>query len=184
VFVGHIFLFLSLIETEKTMNLKQFTQPQKGIKKQRGFTMLEMMIVLAIIAAVIGIGSSIYDRQVSNAKITSAQAFIERTYITALTSCYTKRRNYNQCMQTAGSATTNMTGGTGSASGEGLEPLTEWDGNWSTTYNSGAGTISMTYAATDDTAGDLAVQLTSSKSKYVTNAVANGSNVTITIKAP
>jgi len=164
----------------KQLNVK----PQKKMNKgQAGFTMLEMMIVMAVIAALIGIGVSLYDKQVTKAKITDASAFVERGFLIAITGCQMKYRSYtksgDECSHASGVLTSKL-------AVEGLDVLTPWDTNWSSTVTSG-GAVVITYplgTGNDDAAGDLAVTLDNSKLKHVVSASATGSTVTVNVKAP
>jgi len=154
-------------------------KPQhKAGKRQAGFTMLEMMIVMAVIAALIGIGVSLYDKQVTKAKITDASAFVERSFIIAITGCQMKYRSYSTCSHTAGNVSSAL-------SKEGLDVLTPWDSNWSSTVS--GSTMTITYplgAGNEDAATDLQITLDNSKLKHVVSATVSGTTVTVNVKAP
>lgn len=150
---------------------------QRKHSRQAGFTMLEMMIVMVIISVLAGIGVSLIDKQSTNAKVTDARAFVERTFVMGLKSCQMKYRSYSSCTHTAGSTSSNL-------AKEGLEIKTPWETNWSSSAPSGS-ILTLTYplgAGNEDAASDLQVSLSNSKLKHIDSATVSGSSVTVKIK--
>jgi len=160
--------------------MKKVTLHQTGpiAKLHAGFTLLEMMIVMAVIAVLLGIGVTLYNSQVTNAKVTGASVFFEREFNLAMTSCHMKFRSYSSCTHAAGSTTSEL-------AKEGLLPLTPWDTSWSSTVS--GTTMAITYplgSGNSAAATDLKTTVSNSRAPHITSATVSGTTVTVNIKMP
>ncbi|AEG15540.1 hypothetical protein Desku_1982 [Desulfofundulus kuznetsovii DSM 6115] len=66
---------------------------KRYLRNEKGFTMIEMMVVLIIIAVLIGAGIKFYSGYIENAKITKAKAQIS-TMQSALDSWFAEKGSY------------------------------------------------------------------------------------------
>ena len=67
--------------------------PKRYLRNEKGFTMIEMMVVLVIIAVLIGGGIKFYLGYIENAKVTKAKAQIS-TMQAVLDACYAENGSY------------------------------------------------------------------------------------------
>jgi len=146
--------------------------------KQSGFTMLEMMIVMAIIAALIGIGVLMYERQVSKAKLTQTTAFFDRNFFVAVQDCYIKYDSYRSCFHTVDDANSGL-------ATAGIELLTPWETKWYSTISGTQATLIFPLPVGDDeVAEEVRETVEHSESPYIKSATRTAATVTVLFQLP
>ncbi|MDO8827971.1 type II secretion system protein [Methylophaga sp.] len=144
------------------LNLKQ--------QAQKGFTLIELMIVVTVLAILGTIGMRGFNAWVGGANVDVATYFVERDFLSAVTQCYRINRGYSNCDKTE-------------LTRYGLSDQTAWDTLW--TVSVAGNTFSISMPVPDDEDGaNLAQRLNSSEVEHINNASYSGSNVTVELVMP
>lgn len=144
------------------LNLKQ--------QAQKGFTLIELMIVVTVLAILGTIGMRGFNAWVGGANVDVATYFVERDFLSAVTQCYRINRGYANCNKTE-------------LTRYGLSDQTAWDTLWTVSITGNTFSISMPVPDDEDGA-NLAQRLNSSEVEHINNASYSGSNVTVELVMP
>lgn len=94
------------------------TQNQVKLKKQKGFTFVELLVIMVIIAIIGGIGIQfVLSTQEDKAKLTNARTFFGKDFPNAVMSCLVRKNEVTDCTKEE-------------LSREDLDMFTEWGDNW------------------------------------------------------
>jgi prepilin-type N-terminal cleavage/methylation domain-containing protein len=144
-----------------------------NIRRQHGFTLIELVIVLVIIGVLMMVGARMVGMHRTNANIGVAKAFFMADMPAAL-AIFVNRRG-----SLTGVTKTDLTG-------YGITGQTPWKEDWTMSGPVG-GIITITYplsTAADAAvvAGDLAANLTNSGLKHISSATVTGTTLTVAMR--
>ena len=142
----------------------------KALSHQKGFTLIELMIVVTVLAILSTLGMRGYYSWNSSANVDVATYFVERDFLSSATQCYRMNRSYAPCNKAE-------------LVQYGLTENTPWDTSWTVSVSGNTFNISM--PVPDATSGDrLATRLNASQVEHINNASYSGSNVTVAMVMP
>lgn len=140
-----------------------------SMKKQNGFTLLEIMIAIAIVALLAATVLPSYFQNQNDAKYSTALTQLQETFPGAIT---------RQLSRTTVCNATNMS--TANIQSRGISDKTVWGETWSSSFTTGRVTVTYPVGASDDPAevgADLVTALTGSKN--IASVSYSGNNVTV-----
>jgi prepilin-type N-terminal cleavage/methylation domain-containing protein len=147
---------------DRKMNMKQ--------KVQKGFTLIELMIVVTVLAILGTIGMRGMNAWIGGANVDVATYFVERDFLSAVTQCYRINRGYSNCNKNE-------------LTRYGLSDQTPWDTSWTVSVASNTFNLSLPVPDSEDGA-NLATRLSTSEVEHISNASYSGSNVTVQLVMP
>lgn len=141
----------------------------RNMKMQQGFTLLEIMIAIAIVALLAAVVLPSYFQNQNDAKYSTVLTQLQETFPSAIT---------RQLSRTTVCNATNMS--TANLQSRGISSQTVWGETWSSAFTTGRVTITYPVGASDDPAqvgADLVTALTGSKN--IASVSYSGNNVTV-----
>lgn len=143
---------------------------QQKTHTQKGFTLIELMIVVVVLAILASVGLKGYSSWVRSSNVDVAAYFVERDFLSAATQCFRTNRSYSSCNKTQ---LTNY----------GLSSNTPWDTSWNVSVSGNS--FSLTIPVSDSVAGqNLATRLSASQAEHIGTASFSSPNVTVAMTMP
>lgn len=137
---------------------------------QKGFTLIELMIVVVVLAILASMGLKGYSSWVRSSNVDVAAYFVERDFLSAATQCFRTHRSYGSCNKTE-------------LTKYGLSSTTPWNTSWSVSIS--GNTFSLSIPTSDSAAGSmLATRLSSSAAEHIGTASYSSPNVTVAMAMP
>lgn len=139
-------------------------------KSQTGFTLVELMIVVAVLGILASLGLKGYQSWIRTTNVDVASYFVERDFFSAASQCYRMNRSYSQCNKNE-------------LVTFGLDDKTPWDLDW--TVSISGNTFTLNLPTSDSVSAEmLAKRLNSSDVDHISNATNSSSAVTISLAMP
>lgn len=139
-------------------------------KSQTGFTLVELMIVVAVLGILASLGLKGYQSWIRTTNVDVASYFVERDFFSATSQCYRMNRSYSQCNKNE-------------LVTFGLDDKTPWDLDW--TVSISGNTFTLNLPTSDSVSAEmLAKRLNSSDVDHISNATNSSSAVTISLAMP
>lgn len=139
-------------------------------KTQSGFTLIELMIVVTVLAILASVGMKGYTTWVRGSNVDAASYFVERDFLSAATQCFRIKRTYTSCTKAE-------------LTKYGLDDNTPWDTAWTVTVSGNRFQLSI--PVPDTTSGTmLAERLNSSDVDHINNATSSGTTVSVQLAMP
>jgi len=142
---------------------------KKMMKSQKGFTLLELMIAIAIVALLAATVLPSYFQNQNDAKYSTALTQLQEAFPSAIT---------RQLSRTTVCNATNMS--TANIRARGISSTTVWGETWSSAFSTGRVTVTYPVGASDNPAevgADLVTALTGGKN--IASVSYSGNNVTV-----